>query len=253
MGEILLEVKEACRFYERRGCRTAALDGLSLTLRRGQILGIVGKSGCGKSTLLRHIACLERLTSGKIFFEGKDIAAARPSQICRRVQMVFQDACASFDPRMTLRRSLMETFRLLGGAEGRLAALLSEVGLTEDVIDGYPHQVSGGQCQRAAIVRALAAEPALLLCDEITSALDVSSQAQIVRLIDGLRRRRNCAVLFVSHDLALVSCLCDPIAVMQDGRIVEQGTPRQIVQFPRNRCTRELIEAVPVLTPEGRH
>lgn len=245
--ECLLDVRSACRRYKNRTRSVAALNDVSLTLERGEILGVVGRSGCGKSTLLRHIACLEKLTSGQIRLDGRDVTSARPADVCRRVQMIFQNAVASFDPRMTLRDSLLETFRLLGegaGARERLGALLREVGLGEETVACYPHQVSGGQCQRAAIVRALAADPPLLLCDEITSALDVSSQAQIVRLIARLRRRRNCAVLFVSHDLALVACLCDRIVVMQDGRIAEEGTPRQIAQSPRAECTKKLLASV---------
>ncbi|HHY29210.1 MAG TPA: ABC transporter ATP-binding protein [Syntrophaceticus sp.] len=223
------------------------LNDISLYLNAGETLGIVGESGSGKSTLLRHIACLDKLNSGSIFLRGQDYTGAKPRQICRDIQMVFQDAVASFDPRMTIRRSLCETLRLRDGkdnTDAQIKLLMSYVGLPEELLDRYPHQLSGGQCQRMALARAISIVPAILLCDEITSALDVSAQAQIVRLLAKLRTKLDLAIIFVSHDLALVSGLCDRIMVFHEGKCVEEGTARQIISTPQAEYTQRLLSSV---------
>lgn len=239
----LLEVRHATKEYKR----VRALDDVSFTLEAGEVLGIVGESGSGKSTLLRQIACLEHLTSGEIRLAGREITRAAPRDICREVQFVFQDAAASFDPRMTVRQSLHETLRLLSSASdpaARLTELLRQVGVPAELADRRPAQLSGGQCQRMAIARALAANPAVLLCDEVTSALDVSAQAQIVHLLSELRRTHGFAIVFVSHDLALVSSLCDRVLVLQNGRCVEQGAANAIIADPQEPYTRRLRASV---------
>lgn len=241
--EPLLEVRQATKEYKR----VRALDGVSFTLQAGEILGIVGESGSGKSTLLRQIACLEHLTSGEIFLAGRNVTHAAPREICREVQFVFQDAAASFDPRMTVRQSLYETLRLLSDASdlaARVTELLRQVGVPEELAGRRPAQLSGGQCQRMAIARALAANPAVLLCDEVTSALDVSAQAQIVYLLSGLRRTLGVAIVFVSHDLALVSSLCDRVLVLQNGRCVESGAANAIITIPQKPYTQRLRASV---------
>ena len=239
----LLEVRHATKEYKR----VRALDDVSFTLQPGEILGVVGESGSGKSTLLRQIACLERLTSGEILLAGREITHAAPRDICREVQFVFQDAAASFNPRRTVRQSLYEPLRLLCGETdpaARVAELLRQVGVPAELADRRPALLSGGQCQRMAIARALAARPAVLLCDEVTSALDVSAQAQIVHLLSDLRRELGLAILFVSHDLALVSSLCDRVLVLQNGRRVESGAANALIQNPQEPYTRRLRESV---------
>lgn len=239
----LLEVRHAIKEYKR----VRALDDVSFTLHPGEILGIVGESGSGKSTLLRQIACLEHLTSGEILLAGRDVTHAAPREICRTVQFVFQDAAASFDPRMTVRQSLYETLHLLCGEKApaaRAAELLRQAGVPETLACRHPAQLSGGQCQRMAIARALVANPAMLLCDEVTSALDVSAQAQIVHLLSDLRRTLGLAIVFVSHDLALVSSLCDRVLVLQNGRCVETGAANAIITNPREPYTKRLRAAV---------
>ncbi|MDD6106856.1 MAG: ATP-binding cassette domain-containing protein [Clostridiales bacterium] len=243
----LLEVRHATKEYKRGSRCVRALDDVSFTLQPGEILGIVGESGSGKSTLLRQIACLEHLDSGELLLDGRDVTHAAPRDVCRRVQLVFQDAAASFDPRRTVRQSLYEPLRLLGGEPdpaARVTELLRQVGVPEELADRRPAQLSGGQCQRMAIARALAARPAALLCDEVTSALDVSAQAQIVRLLASLRAGLGLAIVFVSHDLALVSSLCDRAMVLQGGRCVEQGAANALITNPQEPYTRRLRESV---------
>lgn len=245
----LLEVRHATKEY--KGVRV--LDDVSFTLQPGEILGIVGESGSGKSTLLRQIACLEHLTSGEIRLAGRDITRAAPRDICREVQFVFQETAAAFDPRMTIRQSLHETLRVLRGAAdpaARVTELLGQVGIPEALADRRPAQLSGGQCQRMAIARALAANPTVLLCDEVTSALDVSAQAQIVHLLSDLRRTLGLAIVFVSHDLALVSSLCNRVLVLQSGRCVEAGAANAIITNPQEPYTKQLRDSVLTIQEE---
>lgn len=243
---IILEGKDLCKRYRRRDAAVDALDGVSFSLREGEILGIVGESGSGKSTLLRLISGLEPPDAGELLLDGKPLPARRKKEDRRAMQMIFQDAAGSFHPRRRIADSIRETVHNLcaRGQEPDWQSLCAMVQLPPALADRYPRDLSGGQCQRFAIARAMAVQPRILLCDEITSALDVSSQAQILRLLDDLHREKNMAVIFVSHDLAVVSSLCDRIMVMRNGRAVEEGSARQIVEDPKEEYTRQLIGSV---------
>lgn len=229
-----------------------AVKDVSLRVARGSVLGLVGESGCGKSTLAQIIMRLETQTSGRIRFDGTDITdlTGRALQPFRpRLQMVFQDSGASLNPRKTVRRTLGESLALAGVARvdqsDATAALLQQVGLDRSFALRYPHQLSGGQRQRVAIARALAMKPELLVADEPVSSLDVSLQAQILRLLIALREKLGLTMVFISHDLALVHHLCDEVTVMQAGSIVEQGTPATVLRDPQHAYTRRLLAAVP--------
>jgi ABC-type glutathione transport system ATPase component len=229
-----------------------AVNDVSLSVPRGGVLGLVGESGCGKSTLAQIIMRLERETVGDVRFDGVDITplggrALQPFR--RRFQMVFQDSTASLNPRKTVRRTLDESLSLSGvvaaDRPGGIAELLEHVGLDRSFADRYPHQLSGGQRQRVAIARALAMRPELLVADEPVSSLDVSLQAQILRLLIALRDKLGLTMIFISHDLALVHHLCSEVAVMQAGRIVEHGRPADVLHRPQHEYTRRLLAAVP--------
>ena len=229
-----------------------AVKDVSLRVARGSVLGLVGESGCGKSTLAQIIMRLEAQTAGRIRFDGTDITDlnGRALQLFRpRLQMVFQDSTASLNPRKTVRRALGESLALAGVASAdrpnAIADLLEQVGLDRSFAARYPHQLSGGQRQRVAIARALAMRPDLLVADEPMSSLDVSLQAQILRLLIDLRARLGLTMIFISHDLALVHHLCSEVAVMQAGSIVEQGTPADVLRRPQHAYTRRLLAAVP--------
>jgi len=229
-----------------------AVRDVSLRVARGGVLGLVGESGSGKSTLAQIIMRLEPETSGRVRFDGTDIThltggALRPFR--RRFQMVFQDSTASLNPRKTVRRTLGESLGLADvsapDCPRATAELLEQVGLDRSFADRYPHQLSGGQRQRVAIARALAMRPELLVADEPVSSLDVSLQAQILRLLIELRDRLALTMIFISHDLALVHHLCDEVAVMQAGSIVERGAPADVLLRPQHDYTRMLLAAVP--------
>ena len=258
----LLELDRVSKTYEleRRllprmlGARKplTAVNDVSLSVARGSVLGLVGESGCGKSTLAQIIMRLERESAGTVRFDGVDIThlegrALQPFR--RRFQMVFQDSTASLNPRKTVRRTLSESLALadVPAADGprAIAELLEQVGLDRSFVERYPHQLSGGQRQRVAIARALAMRPELLVADEPVSSLDVSLQAQILRLLITLRDRLGLTMIFISHDLALVHHLCSEVAVMEAGRIVERGVPADVLHDPQHDYTRKLLAAVP--------
>jgi peptide/nickel transport system ATP-binding protein len=229
-----------------------AADGVTLHLAAGVALGLVGESGSGKSTLARLAVGLLRPERGRVRIGGLDPATAPRRAVARAVQLVFQDSTGSLNPRLTVGRLMAEPFRLHALAAraewpARVLALLAEVGLGEEHLARYPHQLSGGQRQRVAIARALAVNPFVLVCDEPVSALDATVQARVLALLDRIRRARGLALLFISHDLAAVAALCDAVAVMQAGRIVEQGSIAQVLAAPRARCTAALLAAVPRL------
>ncbi|HJK92982.1 MAG TPA: dipeptide ABC transporter ATP-binding protein [Polyangiaceae bacterium LLY-WYZ-15_(1-7)] len=231
-----------------------AVDGVSFDVYPGQTLGLVGESGCGKTTTGRAILRLQEKTAGRILFEGKDVHALSGEALRawrRRVQIVFQDPYGSLNPRMRVVAMLTEAMKIhgLGGDEKgrveRAGDLLEEVGLGREHLGRYPHEFSGGQRQRIGIARALAVEPELIVCDESVSALDVSVQAQVLNLLKDLQEERGLTYIFISHDLSVVKFMSDMMAVMNDGKIVEQGPSDAIYEAPREAYTKRLIAAIP--------
>jgi ABC-type glutathione transport system ATPase component len=229
-----------------------ALRGVSFDVAAGERFGIVGESGCGKSTLLRIIAGLDRPTGGSVLVEGRDISGLRERQLKflrQRLQLVFQDPMGSLDPRMRVQDIVAEPLVAQGegGREERVAELLQAVGLRPEAARRYPHQFSGGQRQRISIARALAPRPDILVADEPVSALDVSVRAQVLNLIAGLVDELALTLVFVSHDLSVVQHVCDRVAVMSEGRIVEVGPVEQVYRDPQHPYTQRLIAAIPTL------
>ena len=217
-----------------------AVRGVSFTLVKGEILGIVGESGSGKSTIAKTLVGLEKPSSGSIAFGKKDSTT--------RLQMVFQDAVGSLNPRMTVRQTLTEALsRVPHGERLSLQELLGQVGLSEAVLGQYPREMSGGQCQRVSIARALATRPDILVADEPVSALDVSVQARVLNLLRDLRRQMGLTILLIAHDLAVVKNVCDRICVMACGRFVDVGETEEVFAHPTNDYTKRLLEAVPRL------
>jgi ABC-type glutathione transport system ATPase component len=277
--EPLIRVKDVTRTYTSRGQTVHALQGVSLEVREGQRFGIVGESGSGKSTLLRIVAGLDRATSGRVTSAGVDLPAAphELGDLRAALQLVFQDPYGSLDPRMTVGDIVAEPLlnpanvrdggpspelptkrpRFAAGLRGGPAAaarrdaareMLDAVGLPLDATERYPHQFSGGQRQRIAIARALVCRPRILVADEPVSALDVSVRRQVLDLLARLADEHSLTLLLVSHDLGVVRHVCDHVAVMRDGRVVEQGPADQVYDHPRHEYTRRLREATPVLT-----
>jgi len=255
----LLEVRDLVKHYGarsmlgRRSPPVRAVDGVSLTLGRGETLGLVGESGCGKTTVGRTIIRLQEPTSGQALLDGTDIFTLGPDALRafrRRVQMIFQDPYGSLNPRMTVGDAIAEGMDIhhLGTRpqrRGRVATLLEEVGLDAGYAARYPHEFSGGQRQRIGIARALAVEPDLIICDEPVSSLDVSVQAQVLNLLSDLQQARRLSYLFIAHDLAVVRQVADRIAVMYLGRIVETGAAQDVLGAPRHPYTVALRSAVP--------
>jgi len=231
-----------------------AVDDVTLGVQPGTTLGIVGESGCGKSTLARMLTGLLVPTSGTIRLEGRPITRldrAAKRRFHQTVQLVFQDPIASLNPRKTVRQILEGPLEALtdldrSARRARVAALMDEVGLRPEFIDRYPHEFSGGQAQRIGIARALAVEPRLIVLDEPVSALDVSVQAQVLKLFKDLQERRRLTYLFISHDLAVVEALSSDVMVMLDGKVVEAGPRDRVFRDPRHDYTRTLLAAVPV-------
>jgi peptide/nickel transport system ATP-binding protein len=231
-----------------------AVDGVSMVIRKGETLGLVGESGCGKTTLGRAILRLVDSVEGKIIFRGRDITrldsqALKPLR--KEMQIIFQDPFSSLNPRIPVGTAIMEAMGVHGigsnrrNREEKTVELLGKVGLSADHLRRYPHEFSGGQRQRIGIARALALDPDFLVCDESVSALDVSVQAQVLNLLSDLRKEFGFTILFISHDLAVVHYLSDRILVMNKGRIEEEGTAGDIFHNPRSPYTRKLIEAIP--------
>jgi oligopeptide/dipeptide ABC transporter ATP-binding protein len=255
--EVLLEAIGLSRRFAIGSGRSApqlhAVDDVSLRLHRGESVGLVGESGCGKSTLARLLARLIDPTEGAIVFEGRDVGAIRARDFAvsgqrARIQLVFQDATDSLDPRQTAFEAIAEParrMRLPGDVAARVRRVADEVGLPAELLDRYPHQLSGGQRARVGIARALCPEPALLVLDEPTAALDVSVQAVVLQLLARLRRERGLTYLFVSHDLNVVRLLCDRVLVMYLGRLVEEGPARAVFDAPAHPYTAALLSAIP--------
>jgi oligopeptide/dipeptide ABC transporter ATP-binding protein len=250
----LMATRDLAVHFKGPGGVARAVDGVSLDWRRGEILGVVGESGCGKSTLARTLLGLLRPAAGSVVLDGS-IIAGKPAlrELRKRVQMIFQDPYQTLNPRQRVSTIVAEPLRVQrvpsGEHDGRVRRALDDVGLDPGrFLDRYPHQLSGGQRQRAAIAAALVLEPEGLICDEPVSMLDVSVRAQILQVLIELRRRRHLALLFITHDLSLAWSICDRLAVMYLGRIVEHGSAVDVIERPQHPYTQALVSAVPVPT-----
>ncbi len=276
-GEPLLKVENLLKEYPRQGAPTAmlaglfgkkapaedsifrAVDGISFEVKKGESVGLVGESGCGKSTTSTIVMRLIDATAGRITFDGTDIGAIPAREfahhpIRRRIQMVFQDPTESLNPRYTAERAIADPLLRMGGMgnfgggsalRAKVEELASMVGLPADLLDRFPHQLSGGQKARVGIARAIALKPDLVILDEPTAALDVSVQAVVLNLLEELKQTLGMSYLFVSHDLHVVRLLCDRVIVMRQGRVVEEGSSEQVLEAPKDAYTRELIAAIP--------
>lgn len=248
-------------FWGHRGYGVRAVDGVSFAVARGETLGLVGESGCGKTTVGRSILRLIPKTSGEVRFEGCDVYGAGRTemhQLRRAMQIVFQDPGGSLNPRLRVGSIVAEPLVVHGMVSNRdelretVGALLQRCGMPRDAGERYPHQFSGGQRQRIGIARALALRPKFVVCDEPTSALDVSIQAQILNLLKDLQRDLGLSYLFISHDMNVVQHMCDRVAVMSRGKIVEIGERDAVMFDPKHDYTRKLLNAVPVAEPHRR-
>jgi oligopeptide transport system ATP-binding protein len=264
-GGPLLEVTDLVKHFpvkrgiliDREVDQVRAVDGISFSVESGQTLGLVGESGSGKSTACRAVLQLLKPTSGSVKFEGRELSglgrrAMRPLR--REMQMIFQDPYASLNPRKRIGQIVGDPLKLQGVAKGsdlrrQVQELLERVGLASEHYNRFPHEFSGGQRQRIGIARALALKPKLVICDEPVSALDVSIQAQIVNLLDDLQDELGLAYLFVAHDIGVVRHISDRIAVMHDGKIVEEGSADQVCERPVDPYTKKLLSAVPIPDP----
>ena len=262
MSEILLEARKLKKEFPAAGKKTVhAVSDISLQILEGETLGLVGESGCGKSTLGRLLIRALKPDAGEVLFQGENISAMKDREFMpyrRKMQLVFQDPYSSLDPRMTVRDLIaepIETWRICPDRDSvtaKVQELLRAVGLPEEFLYRYPHQFSGGQRQRIGIARAIAADPAFLVCDEPVSALDVSVQNQILNLLKELKTSRKLTLLFISHDLSVVRYLADRVSVMFLGKIFEIGPTEEVYRHPRHPYTRFLLDAIPVPDPAQR-
>ena len=247
----MIQVKGIHKSYSKIGGgffkkdKLHVLKGIDFEIEEGQCIGLIGESGSGKSTLSRLILGLEKPNEGSITIEGKSVKSwikENPG----KMTVVFQDYTSSANPKFTIKQVIAEPLVALRQTENLdnvVVELLEKVGLSANLIHRYPHELSGGQCQRAAIARALSAHPKILVCDEATSALDVSVQAQVVELLKEMQEKMNISYLFITHDLALVSSFCDRVAVMKNGKVVEVGEAKEVINNPQHEYTKLLIQS----------
>lgn len=264
----LIRIEQMYKWFPIKGglfskvvANVKAVDGVSLSINKGETMGLVGESGSGKTTLARALMRLTPITKGEILFEGSDISRLKGGKLKpfrRRMQMVFQDPYASLDPRQTIRSALTEPMKIhhvtnsKGESNTAAEKLIETVGLNPDHLSRFPHEFSGGQRQRIAIARALAVNPQFLLLDEPTSSLDVSVQAQILNLLKKLQKDYNLTYLFISHNLSVIRHMCDRVAVMYLGRVVEIGSMKMIYENPKHPYTNALLSSVPNPDPQKR-
>ena len=241
----VLEVRNLKKFFVKGGMKVAVVDDINFSVDAGECVGIVGLSGCGKSTTARIVAKLLNADGGKIFLCGEDVTGNVDfKNFYAQVQMIFQTPDDSFDPRKTLGWSIAEPLKNYGykkNIDEKVSSLLVEVNLPANYAERYPHEVSGGECQRAAIARAISLSPKILICDEVTSALDENVQSQVVTLIKNLCREKKIACLFITHDLNLLPQIAERVLVMNGGKIVEEGTPSDVVENPKSPFTKKLL------------
>ena len=257
VGELLLSANNLAVDYRLANGKTfTAAEAVGFELRQGETLGVVGESGSGKSSVARALLGLNPISRGDVEWRGKSLSALSHADwraLRRHMQVVFQDPLASLNPRQTIGDSAAEPLTVFEPSLDRKQRLdkaaywLEKVGLSRDMLNRYPHEFSGGQCQRIGIARALILEPSLLICDEAVSALDVSVQAQVLNLLQDLQSEYGMALLFIAHDLSVVKHISDRVLVMSQGKVVEQGDAEQIYQSPQHSYTRSLIAAVPQL------
>ncbi len=258
--QVTFKVRDKKQWFWQQGSSLKAVNGLSFDLNAGETLGVVGESGCGKSTLARAIIGLVRAQSGSILWQGEELVGL-PEQAMRikrkDIQMIFQDPLASLDPRMTVGEIIAEPLRTFhpelnkAQMEAKVQAMMLKVGLLPNQINRYPHEFSGGQCQRIGIARALILEPKLIICDEPVSALDVSIQAQVVNLLKKVQKEMGLALIFIAHDLSVVKHISDRVLVMYLGHAVELGTDQAVYNHPVHPYTKALMSAVPLPDPQA--
>lgn len=258
--EELIRVEHANKLFQSKNWRenttsVHAVDDVSLTIHRGETLGLVGESGSGKTTLGRSVLNLETLTSGQVFFEGQEIATLskkEQQETYKQMQIIFQDPYSALNPRLSALELVMEPLLAVTKteAEVRATAILATVGITGDAIHKLPRNFSGGQRQRIGIARAVVNNPAFILCDEPTSALDVSIQAQIIQLLLSLQKELGMAYLFISHDLSVIRHISDRIAVMYQGKLVELAPTKRLFENPQHAYTKKLLAAAPIADPK---
>jgi oligopeptide transport system ATP-binding protein len=252
-----LQINQACvEFTIGKNQPLKALDNVSFTLEQGEVLGIVGESGCGKSTLARAIMRLQALRSGNIIWQGNNLATLSKKAQCnyrQNVQLIFQDPLDALNPRMTVAQIIAEPLLNLkpdlrkAHVRDQVMSMMNALGMSSSHLNRFPHEFSGGQCQRIGIARAMIVEPKLLVCDEPVSALDVSVQAQILNLLMDLKQQTDLSMLFISHDLSVVRHICDRVLVLYKGRIVEVGEVEQIYQYPTHSYTKMLLASIPLV------
>jgi peptide/nickel transport system ATP-binding protein len=257
----ILEVKHLKKYFKTPKGMLHAVDDVSFTLKKQEILGVVGESGCGKSTMGRSILRLIEPTSGEVIFHGEDILQLNKNEMRKKrqeMQIIFQDPYSSLDPRMTISDIIAEPLKLhhicaKSDIEDRVAHLMETVGLAERLVNFYPHELDGGRRQRVGIARALALNPSFIVCDEPVSALDVSIQAQILNLMQDLQEKMGLTYIFITHNLSVVNHLADEIAVMYLGMIVEKAPAVELFEHPLHPYTQALLSAIPVPSLRQRH